>query len=742
MPPLPRTSVRLAAPKRALTDMDLAEVLGILRRRAPVILLIVFLVVGGMASFFLILKPTYTAGATLVIDGNPTTALDLQAAVTDRPQDEATLNSEIEVIRSRSLAARVVQELQLGTMPEFNAKLRPHSTVIAFLKRQLPVFKADSGSSIIPAQRRAEYEAQKIVDAVITRTNVLPVPRSRAVTVTFTSENPELPADVANRLAELYLTARLEYKLENAKRASTWLSTRINEQKENVAKAETAVENYRKQHELFQTHRGTLLQNQIGDLNSRLMDVTVARQAAEVNLSAARRLLNSSHSGEVETASEVLNSPLVQRFREEQLALERKEAELSEQLGARHPQMIQLQAEKKRLNERLKLEIGKIISNLENSFMVLRGRESALNTDVERAKLQLAQANQASVGLESLERNAEASRLLLQKFTTAFLESNAQDDVGSQLPDARVISEATLQDKPSFPKKAPMLAIAFGAAIVLGVMVAFLLEHLDAGFRSAEQIEEATGFPVLAHVPSVSRGYAAGKDLSRLVIERPKSAFADAIRTLTRTSGSLKPETKVILFTSAVAHEGKTTTALALARHLVQLGRRVVLVDADFHRSPVSHWIPGISLTSGISDYLRGTAVLAAILQSPGDGTPDVISVGSAAQQSLDGVWSPRLPALLHELRQRYDTVLIDSAPVLAVAATNMLAAVADATVVVVAWGSSRRGRVVYALNQIARCGGRIHGLVLSKVDVKKHAAYEHGDSGYYYGDVGRYHEV
>jgi polysaccharide biosynthesis transport protein len=306
-------------------------------------------------------------------------------------------------------------------------------------------------------------------------------------------------------------------------------------------------------------------------LSSKLTDATIARLAAEANLAQVRQLLRSAD--RVDTASQVLQSALVQRFREEELDLERREAQLNEQLGPRHPAMVQLQAEKKRFQQKVRAEINKIVNGLENEVEVARSREAALSHDQEALKRQMAQANEASVGLNSLQRDAEANRLLLEKFSTAFMETSAQEDVQSRLPDARIISPAPIPEKPSFPKKLLLLAIAFVGSTVTGVLLAFVVEYLDAGFRSAEQLEEATRLPVLAHVPRLTVTKLRGEDVVDYILRRPQSAFAEAVRSVYTRLLLLTPlerPPQVVLLVSAIADEGKTTIALALARQQAQ----------------------------------------------------------------------------------------------------------------------------------------------------------------------------
>ena len=423
------------------------------------------------------------------------------------------------------------------------------------------------------------------------------------------------------------------------------------------------------------------------------------------------------------------------------MELGRKEAELGESLGPEHPVMRQIQAERQQVKVKIRAEIAKIGNGMENAAQAAREREEALLRDLQDAKLEMARANEATVGLRALEREAEANRLLLEKFLTTFTEASAQEDVKAQLPDARIISRAPVPDHPSFPRKALLVAVALAGATVLGVLLAFGAEQLDSGFHSAEEVEAETKLPVIASVPSVK--ISNNPDVATHATRNPASAYADAIRgiythLLLAFAGQFP---KTLLFTSAEAGEGKTTIALSFARQQAQAGQRVLLVDADFRRSQVGRRA-GVALAPGLSELMSGTASKGEAMQDDPESSAVLVVAGKQPllDFAIDGV--NRLGALLTEFRSEYDIIIIDSPPVLALADARMLVAMADVSIVVVRWGHTARRVVRFAINKVKESGGDVQGIVLSAVDVKRQAKYGYADSNYYKGGRAGYYSA
>lgn len=712
-------------------NQNLSESFRILRRRLPVILATMAVVLALVVAFMFLATPQYTASSQIVFDSrvSPTNA-DVRPMLTGQPPDEAFILSEVDVIRSRSLAGRVIDKLDLEQNPDFNAALRPDLPAIAFLKRHVPVrwwpFDTQPASP--------EMQRERLVDEFQRSIAVERNMRSRTVNVSFTARQPRLATDVVNTLTDLYLVARMEDRLENAKRASAWLTEQIQKLREQAQQSEQAVENYRASHNLLETSKETLISKQIGELNSRLTDAGIERRSAEANLMQVRRLLNGS--GSIDATPQVLQSELIRKYREDELALERREAQMNEEYGDRHPQLIQLRAEKQRLDDKMRIEIKRIALSLENQAQMARDRENALQGNLQNVKSSLTQANAASIGLRTLERQADASKVLLERMMGALLQTSAEENAKSQTPDARVISSAPIPEKASFPPKMLLLLSGLLVSTGVGVLLAFVVEHLDGGFRSSEQVEGACGLPVLAQVPLVRAGKG---EAAAYALDNPRSAYAAAIHAVyTRLllMSSQRPP-KVLLFTSSEPGEGKSTISLSLARQQALSGRRVVFVEADLHRPCIAR-IAAVDHAPGLVDVLAGTAGIKDVIQPDSRSAADLIVAGGP-QEAHSG--KPALGAIgliLDALRDEYDVIILDAPPVLGLADANVFAAAADATLMVVQWGRTRRQVFTYGVGEITKFGGRVDAVILSQVDTRKQAYYGYGDSHAYSGKAAK----
>jgi polysaccharide biosynthesis transport protein len=280
-----------ATPANSLDIKQCIEVL--LRRRWWVVGTIV-LVTSIIGAFVYLVAPRYTAELTAVFEPRGREVFNLEASLAGLPQDEASLLNRVEIFRSRSLADRVIKNLQLQNDPEFNEKLRPNGRIYAWFSSIVAYLFGDDAFLLQPAtpigEKGENIAGQRIVDNLLRRLEVQPIGRSRSVMVRFTAEDPVTAAKVANALGEQFVVAHLEDKLENARRATNWLATHVERLREDVQKAEAKAEAYRRQHNLLQGERATLVAQQISDLNTKLIDANINTRAAETNLAQARKL--------------------------------------------------------------------------------------------------------------------------------------------------------------------------------------------------------------------------------------------------------------------------------------------------------------------------------------------------------------------------------------------------------------------------------------------------------------------
>jgi capsular exopolysaccharide synthesis family protein len=589
-----------------------------------------------------------------------------------------------------------------------------------------------------PDQVSQEVQRQLVIDEFLRNLSVTHLVKSRVVELSFTSNNPETAARVANSVAEQYQISKLDAKYENAQRSSNWLVSKVQILRDRVEQSEKNVEDYRQKHDLFEGVRATLLAQEISELNSKMTDATIARNTAESNLAQARRLVAS---GDMMSMVQVLDSALIQKYREQELDLARKESEMGQQYGPRHPMMIQFKAEKKAFAAKVQDEISKILRRLENEAQIARQREASTAKELEALKSQMAQSNSAAVGLRALQRDADANRLLVEKFLNAFMQTTVQQDANAQAVDGRIISPAETPIRPSFPKTLPIVVVGFSGSLLLGVLLAFAAESLDVRYRSAEQVESDLGIPVLAQVPMMRKRERQGSSLTNYVVEQSGSAFVESVRALYRglllRAGLELPKT--ILFTSAEPGEGKTTIALTLARVQARAGQDVVFVDGDVRRSVVAVRL-GLNESPGFIELLAGQATLPEVIQCDSSTGARIIVAGRFTPDMADLINSDRVHECLARIRNTCRLIVVDSPPLNAISDARVFAAEADATLLVVGWGKTKRQVVKYAVKTLVDSHIDIDGLVLSQVDLTKRGGYSYGDSAQYGKNVQKYY--
>ena len=681
------------------------------------------------------ITPRYTAETRIMIE-----ASQVRNALADtmiRPEwiNDVTVQTEADLISSRMLAHRVVEKLGLANDPEFNPKLRPPRPLDSFLSSlnplswlagSLPSNEADP--STLSESSRAEIEQAALVQRFLGGLQVAPQRRTLIIAVRYTSENREKAALIANTIAQLYVLDRLEAGFEDTRRVATWLGERLESLRRDVVSAESAVEEYRAQHGLRRKgdQQATINEQRLSELNSRLMIARADLAQKRARLDQARQLMRSR--GSVDAFSDVLQSPLIQRLREQEATTQREMSDALKVYADRHPRILGLRAELNEIRGKIAHEVDKIGTSLSADAEAAAAGVRALESDLNGLQRQSDVAGEAEVRLRELERQAEANRGLYESFLTRFKREDQQERM--QRANARVVSQADIPTSPSYPRKLSLLMAVGMVALIGGAILVFLLDRLDNALRSADETEELTGLPTLAMVP-----YRRGRDVSPVkeILERPRSVLADAVRSL-RTSLEIAggEQAPVIMITSSVPKEGKTFLSFCLGLIYSKMGGRVLLIDADVYR-PRLHTLTGTDGERGLAQALLGEAQIGDLIQHNVAGTLDFLPAGRAPDlpELLKGA---AIEEMLKDLLTRYDRIIIDSPPVLAVADTRVLARLANRVIYLVRWNSTPRDAVRNGMKLLTGVGAPVHGVVLSQVDQRKHARYGYGDYGQYYG--------
>ncbi|MFZ5790036.1 MAG: GumC family protein [Pseudomonadota bacterium] len=699
-----------------------------------------------VTAVLLLITPRYTSSAQIMLGQPPTTnILDASQILAGMMPDTETVNSAIAVIQSRDLASRVIDKLELNRDPELNAELNPPPAWLATLidpRSYLPTSWVDAlfgpGDEEVSPVERERTNYNKIVDNFLKRLDAGAAGQSRVITISFQSESPGTAARVANAVAEEYISSQLEQKFETTKAVNDWANKQIATLRQQVAEADKAVEEYRAKNGLVEGKGDTLPSQEAADLSTQLVQARADRAEAEAKLSQVRQLLASPNG--IETANAVLQSQLIQSLRQQEAQVEQTIADLSQTYGERHPKMISARAQLHDLEARIRTEIARIAKDYRNQVAVARAREASISAALDKTKTQIGELNQADVHLRSLQQEADTSRNLLAAFLARYKQTGSEENF--RQPDAALISHASEPDKPSFPKKRVLVTLSIAAFGLLGIFIALLLEEFDRGVRSMGQVERLMGVRALGLIPSVNRWLGNRRRPEDYVVERPGSALSESLRgvhTVLALSGNPQSP-KTVMFASSLPKEGKTSMALSYARLLATGGRKVVVVDCDLRRSALCRRL-GLRRKPGLADYVGGRAELDDILYPDKKSPACIVPAGSApATSATDILASNRLAAFLGALGEHYDVVVVDTPPVLAVSDTQLLCRLVDKTVFVVRWEKTRAETALIALRQLVEAGADIAGVLLSMVDVKKHARYGYGDAGSYYDELRRYY--
>ncbi|PXA74373.1 capsular biosynthesis protein [Caulobacter sp. D4A] len=717
---------------------DLNVIIAVFRRRLRLFAAVALAVFVAVVLYTLQQTPTYSTAAQVMLDvRQEQVAPDMNAVLSGLPADSAVVDTEVEVLRSRSLAGRVVQKLKLEEDPYFNPSLAGAKGVRAWL----PFLK----KAVTPADKLSDIEIQRrrerIVDRVLSGLNVRRAGVTYLITVQYTHPDPAQAAKLANAFADLYLTEQLEAKFDATKQANEWLNTRVADLRGELQQAEADVQQYKIANNLMSAQGATLTEQEISGLNQQLAGARAEQAETDARLSIARSQLARGSTGE--DVGESLNSPVVQQLRKQRAEKSAAVADLSGRYGDRHPDLLKARRELADIDGQIQAEIKRIISNLEAQAQVARQRTGSMAGSVGAARGALAGNNRASIRLGELERKADSVRTLYESLLGRFKQTTAQQ--GIEQADARVVSRATIPTRPSAPKPSLNLMIGLVVALGAGVAAVVLAEILMAGLFTEDEVERRLGVSYLGSVPLLSSTLDDTRALRGLtppdyLLNKPLSSFAESLRKLRAAIlfSKVGEAVKVIAVTSSLPGEGKTTTTFSLGRTLAASGANVVVVDCDLRQGAINRFLP-TAPTVGLIEVLNGAATLDEALVNDESGAK-VLPLMKSAYTPRDVFGSAAFLRLLAELRQRFDVVLLDTAPLLAIADTRILAPHADAVVMLARWKRTPVKAITSALSLLQGRGVFLAGVALTQMDLKAQSRYGYGDAGYYYKSYRKYY--
>lgn len=694
---------RLAAPAAHDDEIDLLQYWQVLRDQRWLVLGILGAVVAVALVLSLLATPIYRAQTLVQIERDSLQVVNVEGVVpadTGRFGDDF-YQTQYELLRSGSLALRVVQDLDLTENPLF---------------RDLQGEGEDGKPLPLPQRQQA------LADMLLRSITIEPVRNSRLVRIDIDSPDPKLASRIANAWAQAYIAQNLERRFDASSYARKYLEERLAQLKARLEDSEKQLVRFASQEQIVSVgdDKPSLSAQNLSDLNASLAKAQDDRIRAEAAWKQAI-------SGDGMGLPQVVANPLIQSLREERSKVAAEYQDKLRVYKPDYPDMQRLKGQLDEIDRQIGTEVANIRASIKAIYDAAQAQEGLLKTRIGGLKGDVLDLQNRSIQYNILKREADTNRQLYDALLQRYKEIGVAGGIGAN--NIFVVDKAQVPDHRFKPRLALNLAIALLLGAMLGVLAAFARHFLDRSIHDPRQLQLLLHRPVLGIVPRLapdSSPMQAATDL--------RSPFAESYRSV-RTALQFSTDhglPRSLLLTSPGPGEGKTTSAVELARNIAQLGKRVVLVDADL-RSPSIHRLFRLPNVQGLSNLLAGGAALDDVLQAaPGESNLAILTSGPLPPNPPELLAGEGLAALLVALQERCDVVVLDGPPVLGLADAPLLAHRADGTLLVAAAEATRREALVGAFDRLLAARAHVLGTLLLRYDPGKGGQYGYGSYAYY----------
>jgi succinoglycan biosynthesis transport protein ExoP len=697
-----------------------------LQRKWPIIGLAVILsLITALVIFAQ--KPTYLASTTILIESDKAKTVSIQEIYGANTQARGYIATQIEILKSRDLALKVIKQLDLENHAEYNPDGESSSADKFSLTDWLPTGPKEEDN---PALARATKKAQ-IVNRFIAQLTISEVRNTQLIIISFESNSAKLSAEIVNSLARVYINSHLEAKLDATREAATWLGERIEGLKTKLDISEQKLQAYRDQEGLVDISGvKTLNEQELNELTSRYVEARRERSKAENIYQQVGNLKNKT-ADELMSEPAVLQHEFIRQILEKESIIKSDIANLSKRYGPKHPKMIALQSQIENIDGELRRQMLNVVDGIKKEYEIALRNEKDLSAQLGISKKEVSVINRKEFRLRELQREVETNRELYDLFFTRTQETNELN--GFQTAHARVIDKAEPPLSPVKGKARFAIIISFILGGMIGTAIAFLLDAMDSTLKGPSDVQNRLRQPLLGILPILK-----DKDGSPVSVykNKPQSSFSEAVKTI-RTgmvlSGIDNPH-KITIVTSTCPGEGKSTVSLNLTQSLAQM-ESVLLIDADMRRPTVATSFNLPQGSPGLSNLVAGTSPIEQCIYKQ-DGF-DIIPAGVIPSNPLELISSKAFKHLLLSLSEKYDRIIIDSAPVQAVSDSLILSTMADSIIYTIRASHTSHRAVSTGIARFTHSNLPLTGLVLNMVDTDMLEKYSYGDSGYYNGYYG-----
>ncbi|QJR15671.1 GumC family protein [Usitatibacter palustris] len=717
---------RLAASESAQPQADRPEIVeywrAIATRRWSILMLTAL--VGVLATLIVFaMRPTYRGTASLLIEQGRSKVVSIEEVYNQGFIQREYYQTQVEILKGEELARKVIQKLKLTTHPDFDPRqVEARSGGIwlptDLLKEDIPVGEEQILKYVV---RRFRKELQ-----------VQLVRNSQLAQISFTAHDRELAAQVPNTLAEVFIESDLDARAAMTQKAASWMRERMGELRTKVESAERGLQDYRDRERLVDA-KGLALSGaskQLEEITKSLVEARQKRAEAEGAYNVVQQIKAGKSQSTYDTIPAVLRHPLVQRLRELEGEAERRLNEAGKRYGPEHPKLIQARAEVETAHANTWRQIEVVVQGLSREYEAARSNEAALERALGQSKGDIQSLNRKEFQLGVLEREVQQNRNLYDMFVNRLKETSAAGDLASTV--ARVVDPATVPGEAYAPKKAQIVGVATMLALLLAALLALLLDRLNNTVNSTSDVEQRLGVPALGVLQKI-KGFMKKGFVSELAFfNDSQSTFAEAVRTV-RTSvlmSALDHPHKVVVVTSSVPEEGKTTLSFNLACALGQV-KKVLLVDGDLRRPKIGKLVGREARAPGLADLVADQAQASQCIFQHAEAGIFILPAGTVPPNPLELLSSRRFDEVIAKLKEAFDIVVIDSAPLQLVSDALVLSQHASSVIYVVKADATPYQVAQNGLKRLRRVNAPVLGVVLNQLDLEKAERYYGEYSGY-----------
>lgn len=703
------------------------------RRQYLIILFVGLLATGAGLLYLHFAIPTYKAYAQIVTDSKKGQFFQNQSVLAAASMDSAEIESQIQILKSESIASSVINDLHLTESPEF------------------------SGSGPKP---RSKTELMRDVVAIFdSKLDAKRVGVSYVIEIGFQSQSPQRAAQIANAIADRYILEQQEAQIRTNQLVGNWLQTRLTGLREQVSDADRAVIEFASKHNIVSSGGRLIDDQQLSQLNTQLVG---ARSRTSEALARLFRIQAVNLKGRLNeptdaTVSDALRDPIITSLRQKQLEIANRLTDWTTRYGPNHDAVARLRTQQREIQQSIHKELERLAESYKSDYAIARTHEEEIQKGLANAVGKLHLTNTEEVKFRELKSAAQSYHNLYDSFLKQYTTMVQQRSF--PIPESRVISRASPPLSKSSPKGRLILTISMLGGLCLGIGFGILRELMDRVFRTRDQVETLLLTPCAAMIPLLNnkasqklltnrkptsaqhgpKSIIRGSGAYWTLVDSPESRFAEAIRSVklamdAATDDHVARQNKIIGFTSSIPNEGKSTIAAAVAQLSAQVGEKVLVVDCDLRNPSLSRAFTKNS-APGLVEAIAGRRSIDDVIWREPTTNFAFLPAGNNYQLSHTSeiLASDLTKKLFDNLRQRYDYVIVDLPPLAPIVDTRATIRFVDTYFIVIEWGETKIEVVKHALNGAPTIYENLSGVILNKTNMKSLRRYELDRKEYYY---------